>query len=148
MLKFTWKPLWWQLRVDAIVFANNGIYRWIVANAISVKLPNLSKIVWTRLKLNAEATNTDSWNLWSFESVLLSVDGLKLNSIWDVPLYINVSKPNLNPFFQFWIWSRPSKKDADVPSIALCLSYKCFSRTFLAFLGHSVVLVQFCQIPK
>ena len=60
VLKFTWKPLWWQLRVDAIVFANNGIYRWIVANAISVKLPNLSKIVWTRLNLNAE-TSQSRW---------------------------------------------------------------------------------------
>ena len=111
VLKFTWKPLWWQLRVDAIVFAN-GIYRWIVANAISVKLPNLSKIVWTRLNLNAET----SQSLWISKLVKLCcyrAAGPNIcewtnfwNQIQDQSLY-KCFWTQLEPLYQFWIWSKP-----------------------------------------
>ena len=114
VLKFTWKPLWWQLRVDAIVFANNGIYRWIVANAISVKLPNLSKIVWTRLNLNAET----SQSLWISKLVKLCCYRAAdpnicewtnfRNQIQDQSLY-KCFGTRFEPLYQFWIWSKSSQ---------------------------------------
>ena len=142
VLKFTWKPLWWQLRVDAIVFANNGIYRWIVANAISVKLPNLSKIVWTRLNLLKPRRAFEfpsSWNCVAFEQRTQIFANEQIFEIkYKINLSINVSKPNLNPStnFGFGLNLFPVRR----PQI--CLSFKCLSRTLiLNFFGHSVVPV-------
>ena len=121
-------------------------------NCCKRHIRNLSKIVWTRLKLNAEATNTDSSNLWSLESVLLYYKGLNIwewTKFWNqIHFYISVSKPNLTQFLQFWISSKTCPVRCPRTIAALCLSYKCFSRTYSAFLDHSVILMQFCQKPK
>ena len=110
-------------------------------NCCKRHIRNLSKIVWTRLKLNAEATNTDSSNLWSLESVLLYYKGLNIwewTKFWNqIHFYISVSKPNLTQFLQFWISSKTCPVRCPRTIAALCLSYKCFSRTYSAF---SVIL--------
>ena len=94
--------------VNAIVFCckwNLLLNCRIISKSLNQTFP---KIVWTSLKLNAEATNTDSWNLWSLK-VCFNIGrrpkidlNFETKYIWDVPLSISMfPKPKLNPFFQF-----------------------------------------------